>query len=152
MTRPLRPVRRTATAVALLVVSGLLVSGCGGASEASYCKALKSDQSVFADDGTGLQLITNLPKLESLAAKAPDDIDDEWQAFTAALESLRDAITKAHTQPKDFVDGKPPAGLAPADVAAISAAANELSDPDVLDAANGIEQEAKDVCQFQLGL
>jgi hypothetical protein len=139
----------------VLLVSAALVlmsSGCGGSTEDKYCAALKGDQTMFADDGTGLALITNLPKLEKLAAQAPDDLGDEWQTFTTALEALRDAVKAAGLKPTDFVDGKPPAGTTAADRTAIATAANQLSDDDVVTAASGIEQQAKDVCKLQLGL
>lgn len=139
---------RTLLVVAMLV----LPAGCGGSSEDRYCAALKSDQTIFADDGTGLALITNLPKLEDLAAKAPVDLGDEWQTFSTALEALRDAVRAAGLKPTDFVDGKPPAGTSAAARSAIATAANELSDDDVVTAASGIEQQAKDVCKLQLGL
>ena len=143
---------RTPALVLTVLVLAVLPTGCGGTSEADYCAALKSDQTIFADDGTGLELITNLPRLEKLAADAPDDLDDEWQTFTAALESLRDAIRKAGLQPKDFVDGQPPANASATARTAVAAAANELASEDVVTAATGIEQQAKDVCKLQLGL
>jgi hypothetical protein len=143
---------RKPAAVLLGLVLVLLPTGCGGTSEADYCAALKADQTIFADDGTGLELITNLPRLAELAADAPDDLGDEWQTFTTALEALRDVIRNAGLQPKDFVDGKPPAGTTASARTAIAAAANELATEDVVTAATGIEQQAKDVCKLQLGL
>ncbi|RNL79233.1 hypothetical protein [Nocardioides marmorisolisilvae] len=138
--------------LALAAVLVLLPTGCGGNSEDAYCAALKSDQTIFADDGTGVALITNLPKLLKLEQKSPDDLDDEWQTFTTSLESLRDAIKAAGLKPSDFVDGKPPAGTSAAARTAIAQAADQLSDDDVVTAASGIEQQAKDVCKLQLGL
>lgn len=141
-------VRVLALAVALV----LLPTGCGESSDDTYCAALKKDQTIFADDGTGLALITNLPRLERLAAEAPGDLTDEWQTFLASLEALRDAVAEAGLKPSDFVDGKPPAGTTAAARTAIAQAADELSDDDVVTAASGIEQQAKDVCKLQLGL
>ena len=140
-------------ALVLAFVLVLLPTGCGGGSaEDGYCAALKRDQTLFADDGTGLALITNLPRLEKLAAQAPEDLGDEWQTFTTALEALRDAVKAAGLKPTDFVDGKPPAGTSAAARTAVAKAADELSDDDVVTAAGGIEQQAKDVCKLQLGL
>lgn len=138
--------------VVLVATAALLLSGCGASAGEQYCSALKSPQSIFADDGTGLELINNLSELKVLAASAPDDLRDEWQTFLSALQSLRDAIAAAHLRPRDFVAGKPPAGTLASTAASIAAAANELGHSDVVDAANGIEQQAKDVCGFQLGL
>jgi hypothetical protein len=143
--------RRLCAASATLALLGAGLAGCGH-SENAYCRALKSQQSVFEDDGTGLQLIDNLPKLRALAAKAPDDLDDEWQAVLAALDSLHDAIAKAGVKPQDFVDGKPPASLSTAQRARIAAAASMIASADVVQAIDGIDQEARDVCKLQLGL
>jgi hypothetical protein len=142
----------TSCLVAAVVALLLVLAGCGPDATAHYCSALQAQQSIFADDGTGLQLITNLPELKVLAAEAPDDLRDEWQTFLSALQSLHDAIAAAHLHPTDFVNGKAPAGTPASAATAIAAAANELSAPDVVDAANGIDQQAKDVCQFQIGL
>ncbi len=142
----------TKRALVTLAALALVLTGCGQDAGAKYCSALNAQQSIFADDGTGLELITNLAALKTLAADAPDDLRDEWQTFIAALQSLHDAIAAAHLRPRDFVNGKPPAGTPEAAVTSVAAAANELSAPDVVDAATGIEQQAKDVCQFQIGL
>ena len=54
--------------------------------------------------------------------------------------------------PSDFVDGQAPAGLSAETRTRIAQAANELASEDVVTAADGIEQQAKDVCKLQLGL
>ncbi|MCW2755377.1 MAG: hypothetical protein JWQ32_2788 [Marmoricola sp.] len=133
-------------------VLALVLTGCGQSATAHYCSALQAHQGIFADDGTGLVLITNLPELKVLASDAPDDVRADWQTFIGALQSLHDTIAAAHLRPRDFVNGRAPAGTPAGTEASIAAAANELSAPDVVNAANGIEQEAKDVCQFQIGL
>ena len=48
--------------------------------------------------------------------------------------------------------GEPPAGVTASTRTAIAEAANELASEDVVTAATGIEQQAKDVCKLQLGL
>jgi hypothetical protein len=52
----------------------------------------------------------------------------------------------------DFKGGKPPAGLSPADQKAIAEAAGQVATDDVVAAATGIEQEARDVCKINMGL
>ncbi|MBO9521229.1 MAG: hypothetical protein J7518_06805 [Nocardioidaceae bacterium] len=129
------------------------VAGCGGGSgEDAYCGALKKDQGVFADDSSGMALIGNLPALHRLAAKAPDDLDDEWQTVLSALDSLDEAIEKAGVKPGDFANGQPPAGLSATEKTRIAQAASEVADQDVVDAFSGIDQQARDVCKLQLGL
>ncbi|HET6166823.1 MAG TPA: hypothetical protein VFE07_08345 [Marmoricola sp.] len=147
--RPGRLVAALATGVLLLAPTG-----CGD-KEAGYCKALGSDQKMFAemeDDTSGLGLLEHRTRLHALADKAPDDLDDEWQTFLGALDAFASTLADAGVKPDDFVDGKPPAGLSATDRTRIADAASELSSQDVVEAAAGIEQQAKDVCKLQLGL
>jgi hypothetical protein len=133
----------------------LLAPTACGDKEAGYCKALKSDQKLFAemeDDPSGLGLLKHRTTMHALADKAPDDLDDEWQTFLGALDAFSSTLADAGVKPGDFVDGKPPAGLSASDRTRIANAASELSSEDVVEAANGIEQQAKDVCKLQLGL
>ncbi len=142
---------RPPLAAALVVAAVLACAGCGDDSDA-YCAALKKDQTLFTDTGSGLELIDNLPRLKALARKAPSDLDDEWQTVIGAVEALEDAVRRAGVEPDDFVNGTPPASLTAAQQAAIAAAASEVASPDVVDAFSGIDQQAKDVCKLQLGL
>jgi predicted HicB family RNase H-like nuclease len=140
----------------VLVVATLLgsLTACGDPAEA-YCSALQSDQKLFAamqDDTTGLALLRHRAALHDLADKAPDDLTDEWQTFLGAVDAFAATLSEVGVKPDDFVDGKTTAGLSEADHTRIVNAANELSSDDVVEAANGIEQQAKDVCKVQLGL
>jgi len=144
--------------VALSLIVALAVSGVGTGlfllfdSGSDYCAELGSAQGVFADDGTGRQLVNDLPTYRKLADAAPEDLRDEWQILVGAIFSLGDAIADAGIKPSDYVNGEPPAGLPEADQAAIRAAASALSSPDMVAAAGGIDQQARDVCKIQLGL
>ena len=138
-------------------LSGLLllsVPACGD-QEKGYCSALKTDQPMFAemqDDTSGLGLLEHRTKLHGLAEKAPDDLTDEWQTFLGALDAFAGTLRDDGVKPSDFVDGKPPEGISDAERTRIADGASELSSADVVEAANGIEQHAKDVCKLQLGL
>jgi hypothetical protein len=140
--------------IAASVTLLLPLSACGS-EEKSYCDALKSDQELFAemqDDTSGLGLMKHRSTLHALAEKAPDDLTDEWQTFLGALDAFAGTLRDAGVEPDDFVDGKPPATLSAEDRTRIANAANELAATDVVEAADGIEQHAKDVCKLQLGL
>lgn len=146
-------VRRTA-ATLLVAVLVALTAGCGDP-EKAYCGALSADQKMFAemqDDTSGLGLLRHRTELHALASKAPDDLADEWQTFLGAIDAFAGTLHDLGVKPEDFVDGQAPAGLSQDTRTRIAQAANELSSGDVVTAANGIEQQAKDVCKLQLGL
>jgi hypothetical protein len=147
--------RRTAASVALAVVVACTGSSCGASQEDRYCQALRADQELFAamqDDTSGLALLKHRDALHRLADQAPDDLTDEWQTLLGAVDAFAQTLTEVGVKPEDFVDGQAPAGLDPTKRTRIANAASELSSQDVVEAANGIEQQARDVCKLQLGL
>ena len=97
-------------------------------------------------------LLGNLPMLHDLAEKSPDDLSDDWQTYLRAVEGLDDAIKDAGVKPSDFNGGKAPSGLSQADQKAIAEAAGQITTEEVITAASGIEQQARDVCKVNLGL
>ena len=145
-----RPPRLATLAVVLL----LALAACGDTTE-SYCEDLEKQRKQIAEmieSGSPSALLSNLPMLRDLAEKSPDDLADEWQTFIGALEGLDEAIEDAGVLPSDFKDGQPPAGLSEADKKAIADAAGQIRTEDVVAAASGIEQQARDVCKVNLGL
>lgn len=140
------------TAAASLLLGALV--GCGS-SGGDYCKELEAEQERFAEmqqDSSGLGLLAQRPLLGRLAEKAPDDLRDEWKTLLGALDAFDRTLADVGVEPEDFVDGEPPAELSPEQRTRIARAADELASIDVVEAANGIEQQAKDVCKLQLGL
>ena len=141
-----------AVAVAALLLCPAL-SGCASQRE-KYCSALRDDQrqlsAILSSSDPG-GLITGLPTLEQLGAKAPDDLTDEWQTFLNAVKGLRDALADADVKPSEYKDGLP-ASVIGAKRQAVVGAADTLASADVLDAANGIETQARDVCSLDIGL
>ena len=144
--------RRLVPAVLAVLLLGL--AGCGDPIE-DYCSQLREDRKEFAemlDSESSSALLGNLPMLRDLAEKSPDDLSDEWQTYLSAIEGLDEAIKDAGVKPSDFDDGTPPAGLSKADQKAIAEAASQITTEEVVDAATGIEQQARDVCKVNLGL
>lgn len=130
-----------------------LLSGCGD-DGAAYCTQLQADQEELAEmsENPASGLVNNLPRLRNLADKAPDDLVDEWQTLINAVEQLDTALDEADVDPDDYRDGKPPKGLSAADQKAIGEAGAVLASEEVVVAAGGIEQQARDVCKLQMGL
>ncbi len=139
--------------VALVLL--LPVAGCGQDTIDAYCSDLSSHRKEMAsmlDADTATALLGHRAMLHDLAKNPPPDVQDDWQTFVGAVDGLQQALDDAHVKASQFVGGKPPAGLAPADEKAIIDAADQLSSDEVVAAATGIEQEARDVCKINLGL
>ena len=146
--------RRAAAALVLTLLVPL--AGCGEDRVAAYCADVQSHRKQLADmvsDQSGPSaLLDKVPLLRELADKAPRDLADEWQTFLNAVENLQRAVKKADVKPEDFQDGKPPAGTSQADADAVRAAADQLGEADVTQAAGAIEQQARDVCKVNFGI
>ncbi len=130
-------------------------AGCGQDPIESYCEDLSAHRKQIAemlDSSSPGALFSRLDLLHDLAEKSPSDLQDEWQVFLDAVEGLQEALKDAGVKASDFDAGKPPAGLAAADRKAITEAADQLASDDVVAAASGIEQQARDVCKINLGL
>lgn len=149
--------------VALVAIGALVLGGVGGGAfvvvdlirgdgGSGYCDALGENREYFAEDGSGALLLDHLDELRALADAAPDDLSDEWQIVNTALGGLDEALRDAGVGPRDFSNGQAPASLSEDERARIVAAASQLTEPDVVDAFSGIDQQAKDVCKIQLGL
>ncbi len=133
----------------------LALAGCGGSTVDDYCKDLGQQRKEMADmvsSESPTALLSHLPMLRELAEKAPEDLQDEWQTFLDAVEGLDKAIDRAGVKASDFKDGQPPAGLSEGDRKAVADAAGEIRTDEVVQAAAGIEQQARDVCKINFGL
>lgn len=146
---------RRAWAAGLLVLAPALV-GCSSPQE-SYCAALEDKQQTLADlaetssdPGSGA-LAKTIDVFEGLREEAPEDVQDEWDTFIAAWQTLETALADAGADESMFTDGSRPDGMSEDDYQTISGAAAELRSTRVVEAAAGIEQHALDVCKLDLG-
>lgn len=134
---------------------GLVSCGDEDGPFAAYCKEVKAQQAALSEDLAGGEttgLIDALPEFEQLAAKSPDDLQDEWDTVTSRIGALVDALEGAGVDPATYERKKPPAGLSDADRDAIDAAARAMAQPEMVQALAGVEQQARDVCQTPLTL
>jgi len=138
----------------VLLVGAL--TGCSNSSEdvrADYCEVVEDQQfaltEALADDSPDA-LLAALPSFRKLAEEAPRDIDDDWTRFIGALEGLQEALDAAGVEAASYDARKPPEDVTEEQQAAIARAADELVDPEVSAAYEGVQQQAKDVCQTPL--
>ncbi len=156
-----RSVLATCAAVALAGVAG-----CDSSAEddpyafperfQDYCEEVDARQveisDALASGGQASGLIQALPSFEALAAKAPDDIADEWDVVVERIDDLVEALDAAGVDPETYDRRKPPAGLGAEDKAAIEAAASALVSVTTGRAMSGVQQHARDVCKTRLAL
>ena len=143
--------------VVLLGALSVLVVGCGDDEDpfASYCKEVEDQRPALSEDlagGGSTGLIEALPEFERLAAKAPEDIRDEWDTVTSRIDDLITALEDADVDPATYDRKRPPAGLTEQEKDAIDAAAEALVTPEMSSALNGVEQQSRDVCKTPLTL
>jgi hypothetical protein len=138
--------------VPLLLTTALV--GCSSQEE-TYCDAVKAHQVELgrtSDEGGPAAVLEELSTMEELAADAPTDIKDEWQAVITAVRGLDQAFEDADVDPATYDVKHPPAGLSDDDRQRIAAAAQALGSESVTTATSSIEQEALDVCKTPVGL
>jgi hypothetical protein len=133
-----------------------VLTGCADQTE-TYCDTLRDQRQALTDLAAssrepGSDMFRDgLAVFDQLRDDAPDDIRDEWDTFYFAWEGLADSFDAAGITPQQFQAGDPPGASGP-EVDAIEDAAAELASARVVDAGNGIEQHAQDVCKVDLGL
>lgn len=143
-------------AAAVLLVA---VSGCGSDDDdpyavperfQEYCAEVETHQADIGEalntGGEATGLIKALPSFEALAAKAPDDIADDWEVVVERIGELVDALDAAGVDPESYDRRDPPAGIDQEQKEAIDAAAVALVSATTGLAMSSVQQHARDVC------
>ncbi len=145
---------RTALAILLFLVTAAGATGCASDKE-KYCEAVKDHQAELGElaaEGGQTALLDALPAYRELQEQAPDDITDEWQQVVSSIEGLQQALDDAGVDPETFDPKQPPEGLGEDDLAAIADAADRVGSAETQQSLQGLEQQARDVCQTPLSL
>jgi hypothetical protein len=141
---------------AALCAGGLVLSLSACASDTDkYCSTLRSDQTQLGEMFSSTRsdaLLQSLPLLRSLSAKAPDDLTDEWQTLVNAIAGLDSALHAAGLTAKDFQGSRVPDSVQGDERKNLIGAADRLTSSDTVQAAQGIDNQARDVCHVNLGL
>lgn len=161
MTRP-----RRVPAATLLVLAAVSATagacGGGGADDPyavpdrfrDYCEEIGSQRGRISEalesGGEATGLIRALPGFEALAAKAPDDIADDWALVIDRVTDLVDALEAVGVDPETYDRRNPPAGLDREQRDRIDAAAADLVSRQTAEAMSNVQQQARDVCKTQL--
>ena len=136
-------------AVLLLLSS----TSCSTDPEADYCDALKSSRSDLVrglQGGAGSGAEAALGVMKKLKAAAPSELQDEWDTVVFAYEDLVSAVEATGAPIGDFGAKTRPEGVSPQQWRQVRGFAAKLSSPRVIDAARGIEDHARQVCDVDL--
>lgn len=153
----MRAVRRAAPVAALGLALTACLTGCASQTD-RYCDELRSQKPTLArlavESGKPERNVLDdtLTVWQDLRAKAPGDIQDEWQTLVFALQGLVDAFHKAGTTPDRYNPASPPPGVSKQDAQLVQDAAAQLASERVRSAGAAVEQHARDVCKVDLGL
>lgn len=139
----------------LVLAAAVLLGGCADEGE-QYCEALAEEQQTLtklADDSAdgGDVLGPTLESFQRLQENAPEELQDEWDTLTAAYEALVDAVESAGIEPADYDPENPPDDLSLKEANRLGAVASKLGSVRVSDAAGGIQDHARDVCDVDFG-
>ena len=138
-------------AAVLLMASGAIWWVAGR--DPGYC-GLVEEHSAAVQAGTEPlhDLVAGQPELESLAAKAPSDLKDEWQVVVNAVHGFAQAFEDTGVDPGTADLSALPDSVTAEQRKRITDAASALVSPQVTEAVAGIEQHALDVCHTPLEL
>lgn len=145
--------RRLVPLLAATLLAGTVA--CQSQREA-YCSALREERQAIvelnrqAGKGRDGVIDDSIAVFERLRDDAPDDLVDEWDTYIRAWRGLDRALERADVDESMFRRDRQPPGVSDAEHAAIEDAARQLRSPRVVDAAGGIEQQARDVCEVDL--
>jgi hypothetical protein len=149
--------RRAAAALAAAV----LATGLAACSDPQddYCETfldsrqrlsdLAGQQAEAAQQGSeGVDVVTpTLESFEELRTLAPEELQDEWDTLVFAYRDLVEALEAAGVDPADFLGGEPPEDLPPDVRRELARVAGKIDSPRVVEAANGVEGHAAQVCE-----
>nr|WP_235735134.1 hypothetical protein [Nocardioides alcanivorans] len=147
--------RRVGGAVVLAVLAGSALTGCQQSEQerrADYCKAIADASATLtrtADEGGAGAFLDALPILEELAQGSPSDLKDEWQTYLTSLRNLRDVLAEIAVDPEELADGVP-TRLSKAERQRVRGAVRNVRSVETRQAAQGITQQALDVCDVQI--
>lgn len=120
---------------------------------ADYCAEVKAQQKALTEAqaaGGATALIDALPSFRALQEESPRDLADEWDQIVGRIEALVAALEDADVDPSTYDRDEPPAGLSDEEKTAIDAAARELTAASTVQATEGVQQHALDVCKTPL--
>lgn len=144
-----------------VLVAGVLAASLAGGLTAcgeddpyaDYCAEVKAQQKALTEAqaaGGATALIDALPSFRALQEESPRDLADEWDLLVGRVETLVEALEAADVDPSTYDRDQPPEGLSDDEKTAIDAAARELTAPSTVQASEGVQQQALDVCKTPL--
>ncbi len=137
-----------------LLTLPLLATGCASDKE-RYCDEVVEQQEPLTEAFGGdprVAFFAALPSFRALEEKAPRDIRDEWDTLIGAIEDLDRALDDAGVDPAAYDPEDLPEDVTAPERREIEAAADRLASDEVAAALDGVEQQARDVCQTPLSL
>ncbi|WP_310528486.1 hypothetical protein [Nocardioides sp.] len=136
-----------------LALAAALLTGCGDDGSGAYCESVKEHQRELSDIAASTDpgaIFGALDAYRDLQARAPRDLDDEWDQVIDRLEALESALDEAGVDPATYDPVTTLASLSPAQRSAVKGAARDLGDQATVASMAGIEQQALDVCKMPL--
>jgi hypothetical protein len=148
--------RSLALAGAAMLVG--ILGGCGDGESAteSYCAAVEDAKAEFdsIEAGDFAKIDNALDRMQTLGEQAPEEVKDEWETFNSTIDELRTGLDEAGVSLEDLgalSEGEMPEGVDQQKLMELATRMRNLSSGEMREAADGIEQHAKEECDVDLG-
>lgn len=159
--------KRASALAGALVVAGL-VAGCGsdggGEPEAgstdSYCDALRGANeewtAISGDAPDPKKLDSALQRISEVAAKAPDEVQPQWETLDGAISDVRTGLEEAGLTFEDIAKLSEDPSALPEDVdkaklMELGTTIQQMNSQEFSTASDEIRKHAKSECDLELG-
>jgi hypothetical protein len=148
--------RSLALAGAAMLVGVLAGCGDGDSSTESYCAAVEDAKAEFdsLEEGDFAKIDSALDRMQTLGEQAPEEVKDEWETFNGTIDELRTGLDEAGVSLEDLGalrEGEMPEGVDQQKLMELATKMQDLSSDEMREAADRIEQHAKEECDVDLG-
>ena len=148
--------RTVGALVAVVAVLATSLAGCSSDPDEAYCETARAERArlnTLADQAADAEADVvggTLASLRRLRDDAPPELEDEYDTVVNAWEALADAVEAAGIDPAEFDRKETLRELDRPDAQRIRQAAGALGEARVIDATQGIEDHALQVCDVDL--
>lgn len=141
---------------AAMALAAATLSACGGGTE-EYCNSLEDAEAEFSaiDEGDLGNFGDAIDRMREIGADAPDEVADDWEVLTGALDDMEQALDDAGLTFDDLgtlsTTGELPEGVDPSALTGLQEQLGSLDSDETNAAGDAIDAHAEEECGITLG-